>query len=158
MSYWWLYSQRSFQQCFQSVLCVTWSCWFSDQEYDPLCWCITITVIYTGGDREGAMLLTFGLTTRFGLIFINWSIWALPGAAYLLLSITRDCAMCIYLAHPILHKTNLLRRTWPSSTGKWTSPPSSPSSTSSPPSYRHSITITMPHSPSTSAFRSWPFL
>ena len=56
-------------------------------------------MIYTGGGHEGAMLLTFGLTTRFGLIFINWSIWELPGAAYLLLSITRGCAMCIYLAH-----------------------------------------------------------
>ena len=42
---------------------------------------------------------------------------------------------------------NLCRTTWLSLTGKWPSPPPSLSSTSSPPSYRHSINLTMPHSP-----------
>ena len=86
------------------------------------------------------MLLSFGLTTRCRL--------------YLLISITRRCLLIFckhwqiqILYHVKLGFVNLCRMTWPSSTGRWRSPPPSPSSTSSPPSYRHSINLTIPHSP-----------
>ena len=144
---------------------------FSNKEYHPICWnlqshCLT----QVGVAKEQCFLFLVSLSGLVSLSDIDWyKDYQVPNIALINHKVLRIYLLSfrtLAYAHPLSHhkacwsvcvSTNLRRTTWPSSTGKWPSPPPSPSSTSSPPSYRHSNIITMPYSPPKSESKSWPW-
>ena len=129
---------------------------FSNEEYHPICWNLrSYCFTQVGIAKEQCFLFLVSLSGLVALSYIDWyKHYQVPNIALINHKVLRIYLLSfrtVVEAHPLSHhkacwsvcvSTNLRRTTWPFSTGKWPSPPPSPSSTSSPPSYRHSIIIT----------------